>query len=648
MPFREGQSVGPYRIIQQLGQGGMATVFKAYHANLDRFVALKVLHQAFLDEPNFLGRFQREARVVAKLEHPNIVPVYDFSEHEGLPYLVMKFVEGETLKARLQAGAVSKEEGIRIIESVGAALGYAHKQGILHRDIKPSNVILANDRQIYLTDFGLARIASAGESTLSSDTMVGTPQYISPEQAVGKRDLDEGTDIYSFGVLIYELVVGRVPFSADTPFSIVHDHIYSPLPLPRSVNPRVPEAIERVLLKALAKERNDRFKTVDDLVQAFKRAAAGDSLRDLDVPQLTPADTLMFGEEVVAPPSGKQVDPLADMEEEKPRRRLRWWQILGLGIGLCLCAFLASRILGGRGQQGVDATLPATDSTGGALTGTPLPGATPLTTDTAALETALAEAEEDVAQNPEDPFGYLALANVLYALGQTEDANSALETAASLVNGQLAATPEDPYAHVNQAAVYYYQDLFGLADHLSDMLTELETASELAQGIPDFYVSTADLLTEESLWLLAVPYYYEALITPAGRASNADLLARFGQALYYAAKHPREDEFISAFLAGERNLSAALQGAFETARARHVLLFVSPESAEQIIAPYLTNENVDEIPPETRLVGAEIMIALHRRLDALRLLEGIPRSDRLPLWVRERARELLQELNPAP
>ncbi len=275
MSFTVGEMVGPYRIIEQLGQGGMATVFKAYHAALDRYVAIKVLHPAFLEDSSFLSRFQREARLVAKLEHPNIVPIYDYTEHEGRPYLVMKFIEGETLKATLLHGPISKELVARVVESVGTALTYAHERGILHRDIKPSNVLMATDGHIYLSDFGLAKIAQSGASTLTSDMILGTPQYISPEQALGKKDLDEGTDIYSFGVMVYELTVGKVPFSADTPFSVIHDHIYSPLPMPRHVNPEISEDVERVLLKALAKDRQDRYKDIPTLVDAFQTAWKG-------------------------------------------------------------------------------------------------------------------------------------------------------------------------------------------------------------------------------------------------------------------------------------------------------------------------------------------------------------------------------------
>lgn len=272
MTLQVGENVGAYRVIEQLGQGGMATVFKAYHPALDRYVAIKVLHAAFKADPTFLARFQREARVVASLEHPHIIPVYDFADHNGAPYLVMKFIEGETLKAVLTRQPITTAEVWRVVEAVGAGLDYAHKKGILHRDIKPSNVMLASDGGIYIADFGLARIALAGESTLSMDSMLGTPHYMSPEQAKGIKDLTASADIYSFGVMIYEMLVGRVPYNADTPFAIIHDHIFTPLPTPRSLNPDFPESLERFLLKALAKEREDRYKDVNEMVLAFREA----------------------------------------------------------------------------------------------------------------------------------------------------------------------------------------------------------------------------------------------------------------------------------------------------------------------------------------------------------------------------------------
>src|SRR3990172_103084 len=275
MPFQPGENVGQYRIIEQLGQGGMATVFKAYHPALDRYVALKVMHPAFMQDPQFLRRFEREAKVVAMLDHPNIVPVYDFANHLNQPFLVMKFVEGETLKAALDRGWPEMDRILEIVRAIGNALSYAHDQGVLHRDIKPSNILLTESGGVFLTDFGLARMAEAGQSTLSGDQLLGTPHYISPEQARGEQNLDAGTDIYSLGIVLYQLCLGRVPFNSDTPFSIIHDHIYTPLPLPRSINAKIPEGLEKVLLKALAKDRQDRFKNVADTVQAFERAVQG-------------------------------------------------------------------------------------------------------------------------------------------------------------------------------------------------------------------------------------------------------------------------------------------------------------------------------------------------------------------------------------
>jgi tRNA A-37 threonylcarbamoyl transferase component Bud32 len=355
MSFVQGENVGPYRIIEQMGQGGMATVFKAYHAALDRYVAIKALHPAMMEDPGFLARFQREAKVVARLDHPNIVPIYDYAEHGGRPYLVMKFIDGETLKARLARSPLSNEEVLRIVEAVGQALTYAHEHGILHRDVKPSNALLSPDGNIYLADFGLARIAEAGASTLSGDMLMGTPHYISPEQARGASDLNECTDIYSFGVVLYELIVGQVPFDSDTPFSIIHDHIYTPLPLPCDVNPNVSESVQRVLLKALAKDREDRYKSVDEMVAAF-RATTDEGDVGVLIPDTTPRiDTTMpvrtHGEPVVpaavVPPTEPQRDVAPEIAqaavpspEPMTKGRRQWFWVVGGLVLTCIFFFV--------------------------------------------------------------------------------------------------------------------------------------------------------------------------------------------------------------------------------------------------------------------------------------------------------------------
>ncbi len=284
--------IGPYQIIGRIGSGGMATVYKAYHPRLDRHVALKLMHDSFIQEHDFLARFEREARIVARLDHPNIIPIYDYDKHEGKPYLVMKVVEGDTLKEVLERGELAATGIVSLTRKIADALHYAHEQGILHRDIKPSNIMLDQRGEPYLTDFGLARILQSGESTMSADVMLGTPHYISPEQAQGGMELDARTDVYSLGVVLYQIVTGRVPFTGDSSFAIIHDHIYSPPPSPRSINPEVPPAVESVLLKALAKRPNDRYATPVALVQAYEQALAGHAE---PAPPITPTE---IGDEI--------------------------------------------------------------------------------------------------------------------------------------------------------------------------------------------------------------------------------------------------------------------------------------------------------------------------------------------------------------
>ena len=435
MSFSIGENVGPYRIIEQLGQGGMATVYKAYHASLDRYVALKVLHQAFNQDQTFTARFQREARVVAKLEHPNIVPVYDYSEHEARPYLIMKYIEGDTLKARLNLGPLTSREIEDVINSIGSALAYAHRQGILHRDIKPSNVMIANDGVMYLADFGLARIAQAGESTMSSDSIMGTPQYISPEQAMGKKDLDAGTDIYSFGVMLYEMVVGRVPFSSDTPFSIIHDHIYTPLPLPMKVNPNVPESVQRVLLKSLAKDRLDRYETVEDMMQAFKGAWAEAGVPMQGTSITMPGAATIIGSKptlVKSQTTAPVHETIKTAPSPRPAGKGSPWIWVGVGVVvLVLCiggAFAASKFVNQKPPVRVTiaaSVIPVTNippaTTAPTLTApTPLPP--PATASN--VSPAVGAAQDAVNKHKDDPQAHL---NLSLALWDDKQFNPALE-----------------------------------------------------------------------------------------------------------------------------------------------------------------------------------------------------------------------------
>ena len=214
-----GKQFGPYQIVSLVGEGGMATVFKAYQASMERHVALKVLPRQLAEAGDFSARFQREARLVAQLQHPHILPVFDYGQAEGYSYIVMPFVQSGTLAGLIKKGRLSLPEVRRMIIQLGDALGYAHEQGIVHRDVKPGNVLLDERNNCLLTDFGLARMTQGLDRLTSVGAVMGTPTYMSPEQASG-APLDGRSDIYSLGIILYEMITGRVPFYADTPVAL--------------------------------------------------------------------------------------------------------------------------------------------------------------------------------------------------------------------------------------------------------------------------------------------------------------------------------------------------------------------------------------------------------------------------------------------
>ncbi|MBI9051834.1 MAG: protein kinase [Anaerolineaceae bacterium] len=269
-----GQTLGGYRLVDRLGQGGMATVYKAYEPALDRFVAIKVLPQFFANDPGFTSRFRREAKAVAQLNHPNIVPIYSFGESSGITYIAMQYVEGDTLKHE-RGEKLDVQAALRLLLPITRALGYAHQRGIIHRDVKPSNVLLNNEGWPLLADFGLAKMAEASNEKLTGTGVgMGTPTYMSPEQGQGIH-VDHRSDIYSLGIMLYKFVTGDVPFHADTPMAIVIKHISASLPLPRHIDPSIPEVVENIILKATAKAPADRFQTAEEMAKAMEAVLLG-------------------------------------------------------------------------------------------------------------------------------------------------------------------------------------------------------------------------------------------------------------------------------------------------------------------------------------------------------------------------------------
>jgi len=247
----------------------MADVYKAFQPSLDRYVAIKVLHPSMVEEPEFVGRFQREAKNVARLRHPNIIQVFDYDNQGETYYMVMEYLDGPTLKAALEEVHRRNEEmplpvALRIVSDVGAALAYAHEMGVVHRDIKPANIMLDRSGRVILADFGIAKILTGTKVTVTG-TVLGTPAYMSPEQGMGEPG-DSRSDIYSLGVVLYELATGRLPYDADTPLAVLLKHVHDPLPMPRTVNPSLPEEIERIILRALAKGPADRYQTVQAML----------------------------------------------------------------------------------------------------------------------------------------------------------------------------------------------------------------------------------------------------------------------------------------------------------------------------------------------------------------------------------------------
>ena len=328
-----GQRLGRYEILEQIGRGGMAAVYRAHDVENDRFVAVKVVAPHLSEDPNFEKRFRLEARVLRDLEHPNIMPVEDYGDLEGYAFLVMPFLKVGTLMDRLLEGPVSPQYGALLVQQISEALQYLHDQGVVHRDVKPSNILLDEEGNALLSDFGLARLQESHVS-LTGAMMVGTPAFISPEQARGEK-ANALSDQYSLGVILYLLTTGELPFDAETPLAVAIKHISEPLPTIQSVSPNVPDSVERVILRATAKDPEHRFGSISEMNFAFQAAIA----HVLD-PEATPEPSINLPGSVgatIALPSISKPD------------RLQKLKIAAAGAGAILALLLVYPVLASAG-----------------------------------------------------------------------------------------------------------------------------------------------------------------------------------------------------------------------------------------------------------------------------------------------------------
>jgi tRNA A-37 threonylcarbamoyl transferase component Bud32 len=346
-----GRDIGRYHIVERLGEGGMATVYKAFDNRLERYVAIKVIRTdmfapSVLEE--VLKRFEREAKALARLAHPHIVKVHDYGDFEGMPYLIMEYLPGGTLKG-YTGKPMPFAEASRLLAPVARALEFAHKQNILHRDIKPANILIDQSEQPMLTDFGIAKILDAGQTTnlTASSVGIGTPEYMAPEQGMGGA-VDARADIYALGVVFYELITGRRPFSADTPMAVLVKHINEPLPRARQFVSGLPEDVEAVIFKALAKQPDERYPDMGAFASALEHLGniASPTARLTTAPAAS-IPTFAPEKRTTPPPTNTRTAVQSTGATASVPRKQEKRQNYGLWIGLGVLGLIGCLAVGG-------------------------------------------------------------------------------------------------------------------------------------------------------------------------------------------------------------------------------------------------------------------------------------------------------------
>jgi serine/threonine protein kinase len=341
-----GQNLGRYHVIEPLGQGGMASVYKAFDTSLERNVAIKIIRtdkKEGTEQNEFLKRFQREARALAQLDHPYILKVLDYGEQEGMPYLVMPFVQGGTLKEKM-GRPMPYREAAALLAPIAQALDYAHQRKIIHRDVKPANILISESKTPLLSDFGIAKILESGESTQLTATGVGigTPDYMAPEQWMGK--VDARTDIYSLGVVFFQMLTGRLPFIAETPAAVLIKHMQDPLPRAKSFVPDLPEAVEGVLYKALAKEPESRFQDMGAFADALGKLTLDDQT---SLAALTQLSATVKAKIPGISPDGQLETVRAAVVVPPAKKRIAGWMIGLIVVGIVAVAVFFVIVVGG-------------------------------------------------------------------------------------------------------------------------------------------------------------------------------------------------------------------------------------------------------------------------------------------------------------
>ncbi|MBN2470593.1 MAG: PD40 domain-containing protein [Anaerolineae bacterium] len=361
-----GRDFSGYEILEEIGRGGMAVVYRARQVSMDRVVAVKVLPRQFVHDLTFRARFEREVSIVAKLEHRAIVPVHDYGENDELPYIVMRYMPAGSVDDLLARGPLAPTLVAQIVSQIADGLDYAHTRGVLHRDLKPSNILLDDAGDAYLTDFGIAQLT--GSHQITTDGVVGTPAYMSPEQAQGLK-LDGRSDVYGLAVVTFEMLTARRPYEAETPYGIAVKHVTAPVPSACEANPALSPAVDRVLQRGLAKNRAERYQTAHDFAVALNKAAHASPKEEQDsTAQTKPVDLgeahkrMDAADQVYVsapargapgglvrtpaptPPSGTRVPRAATPGGTPIRRGRPWWlnALLGVAIGVLIFAILAT------------------------------------------------------------------------------------------------------------------------------------------------------------------------------------------------------------------------------------------------------------------------------------------------------------------